>query len=118
MKKAILYIVLLLFSCTRSEENMNLQTNSPYKGNWVGSFKGHYSGKLSLVIDKTGNIEGELLYSDSSEMEKISGYVFANGRIDLYTKSNFVIHGILNYNNSNGEWSKENYKGSYNLNKY
>lgn len=70
MKKAILYIVLLLFSCTRSEENMNLQTNSPYKGNWVGSFKGHYSGKLSLVIDKTGNIEGELLYSDSSEMGK------------------------------------------------
>jgi len=113
-----LFISLFIFISCISDENSELQTDSRFQRNWGGSFSGYYSGNLSLVIDKTGNIEGNVFYSTSSENEKISGYVFANGRIDLNTRSNFIIHGILNSNNSTGEWSKNNNKGNYTLNKY
>lgn len=123
MKKYIFILILgfliSLLSCT-SNEDLNRQSNSNYKGNWNGSFNGDDLGSILFTVDNTGNLDGKIT-SDKIGSETISGYVFADGRFDLYSKNNFAIHGILVVNTSSGDWSRNQgnilYKGNYKINK-
>lgn len=118
------YLLILLFgvltSCISDEES-RLQTNSPYQGNWYGIYTGILSGTISFKVNKSGNLDGMVYQSSSNSSEVIEGYVDPVGRIDLYSKNGFTIHGVLVNNQSSGEWSQQRgnilYKGNYSIKK-
>lgn len=121
LANVLIFLCLVLQNCISDEES-NRQTNSPYQGNWEGAFTGSISGSLKIKINPSGSIAGTVVYATFAEQEEINGYVFANGKIGLQSRSGFTISGYLNSSSSSGEWQQKRgdywYKGNYTLNKY
>lgn len=100
---------LLLFSSCLSDENLQLQVNSKYEGNYIGSYDGNDKGEITFKVTDAGNIVGNLKYNNSTATEEFLGYVQSTGTLSANTRSGFVFNGqIANFENSNGIWTKKN----------
>ncbi|MCU7618612.1 hypothetical protein NZ698_15565 [Chryseobacterium sp. PBS4-4] len=116
MKYILLLFLIILTSCT-SEENLNLQENSKFQGNYIGVFNGSVSGKISFKVSDTGNLEGSVEYDNATASENLSGYVPISGKFDASTKSGLNFFGYLNDLTINAKWTKGNSTGDCILNK-
>ncbi|MGI9581505.1 hypothetical protein ACR1PO_09855 [Chryseobacterium sp. RRHN12] len=114
MKYFFLAFFLLFTSCI-SDENLNLQSNSKFQGNYVGSFNGDLSGEIKFSVSDTGNLEGTVYYTTADSSEMISGYVMISGKFDAATKAGLSFSGYLNDSSMNGKWSKGSLNGNYNF---
>lgn len=113
---------LFLLSCCTSDENLQLQSNSKYEGEYVGSYDGNDKGEMIFKITNSGNIVGDLKYNNSTVTEEFLGYVQVTGALSANTRSGFVFNGqITNFENSTGQWTKKNgneiLKGNFKIQK-
>ena len=113
---------LFLLSCCTSDENLQLQSNSKYEGEYVGFYDGGEKGKMTFKITNSGNIVGDLKYNNSTVTEEFLGYVQVTGALSANTRSGFVFNGqITNFENSTGQWTKKNgneiLKGNFKIQK-
>lgn len=116
MKYLLLLFLMIITSCT-SEENLSLQENSKYQGNYAGVFTGTVSGKISFNVSDTGNLEGSINYDNPVSTESLSGYVAISGKFDASTKSGLNFSGYLSDTAINAKWTKGNSTGDCSLNK-
>lgn len=105
MKYLLLLFFVMITFCT-SEENLNLQENSKYRGDYVGTFTGNLSGNIIFNVSSTGNLEGSIIYDTSNSSESLSGYVVISGKFDASTKTGLNFSGYLNDSSTNGKWTK------------
>lgn len=113
---------LFLLSCCTSDENLQLQSNSKYEGEYVGFYDGGDKGEMTFKITDAGNIVGNLKYNNSTATEEFLGFVQVTGTLSANTRSGFVFNGqITNFENSIGQWTKKNgneiLKGNFTIQK-
>lgn len=114
MKYFFLVLFFLFASCI-SDENLDLQSNSKFQGNYAGNFDGGLSGKITFTVSDTGNMEGTVSYTPSNSSESILGYVVISGKFDANTKTGLHFSGYLNDSSMNGSWTRGNLTGHYEL---
>jgi hypothetical protein len=116
MKYLFFLFLIIVTSCT-SEENLNLQENSKFEGDYMGVFSGNLSGKIFFHVSGSGNLEGSINYDNSGTSEDLSGYVFRGGKFDASAKSGLNFTGYLNDQTTNAKWRKGDITGDCKLNK-
>ncbi|UZT98172.1 hypothetical protein ODZ84_00960 [Chryseobacterium fluminis] len=112
MKYFFLTLFFVFTSCI-SDENLKLQSNSKFQGNYMGNFNGGLSGEIKFNVSDTGNIEGTVYYTALNTSEGLSGYVMISGKFDASTKTGLSFSGYLNDKSMNGKWTKGNLNGNY-----
>ena len=84
MKKLFcLFLVLSFLACSNesSDDNININLESEYKGLWSGSFSGEDNGTWTLTVQNTGIVVGSFTSKEHNEIHSFSGRVDENGDI-------------------------------------
>ncbi|MDO5615397.1 MAG: hypothetical protein Q4G16_04345 [Cruoricaptor ignavus] len=119
MKKLILLSFLaiaFLLSCREAESYE--QTNSPYQGEWFGSYNGNNDdGEIIFTVSPKGHLEGKKISKRWNTSEELKGYVTQEGKYDANTKTKFIISGLIVNNKSQGQWSQNENRGTFNFEK-
>lgn len=113
----VLFFALVPFCSCISDEESARQVNSGFQGDWKGTLNGDENGSITFVVEKDGNITGEIDMIPSTGVEVIKGYVNFDGKFDMNTKSNLKFSGYLKGMESSGIWTKNELKGNFNFQK-
>ncbi|HIC8643213.1 hypothetical protein BAX97_07765 [Elizabethkingia meningoseptica] len=116
MKIVILLVSFCIVSC-RYYTEPDLQTNSPYQGEWFGDYSGDDNGEIFFKVSPKGHITGMRKPVNSNASEEFIGYVLGDGKFSANTKTNFSIDGFITLNESRGVWKQIPYKGIFYIQK-
>ena len=118
MKFKLFAFVIQYFALTSCQQIMDnhwerqelANYDSPYKGNWIGSYTGQETGTFVLDINKSGNVFGLRNNADN-----LGGKVYEGGVLmNLHSPtSNFHIDGNLETNS--GTWKMGSLSGTWTI---